>query len=56
MDEKRSKAVTEAFVRLSNEGLIYRYAAPLFSFVCLVSSLCACVGRSHILECAGFLN
>ncbi|XP_009590918.1 valine--tRNA ligase, mitochondrial 1-like isoform X3 [Nicotiana tomentosiformis] len=24
MDEKRSKAVTEAFVRLSNEGLIYR--------------------------------
>lgn len=43
MDEKRSKAVTEAFVRLSNEGLIYRYAAPLFSFVCLISSLCACV-------------
>ncbi|XP_019232564.1 PREDICTED: valine--tRNA ligase, mitochondrial 1-like isoform X2 [Nicotiana attenuata] len=24
MDEKRSKAVTEAFVRLSDEGLIYR--------------------------------
>lgn len=25
MDEKRSKAVTEAFVRLYKEGLIYRY-------------------------------
>lgn len=35
MDEKRSKAVTEAFVRLSNEGLIYRYAAPLFSLSAL---------------------
>lgn len=56
MDEKRSTAVTEAFVRLSNEGLIYRYAAPLFSFVFLISSLCACVGCSHILECAAFLN
>lgn len=26
MDEKRSKAVTEAFVRLHEQGLIYRYA------------------------------
>lgn len=25
MDEKRSRAVTEAFVRLYKEGLIYRY-------------------------------
>lgn len=25
MDEKRSRAVTEAFVRLHEEGLIYRY-------------------------------
>jgi len=25
MDEQRSKAVTEAFVRLYKEGLIYRY-------------------------------
>lgn len=35
MDEKRSKAVTEAFVRLYKEGLIYRYAAMAYLF-CLV--------------------
>lgn len=26
MDEKRSNAVTEAFVRLHKQGLLYRYA------------------------------
>lgn len=28
MDEKRSKAVTEAFVRLYKDGLIYRLVSP----------------------------
>ena len=30
MDEQRSKAVTEAFVRLHKEGLIYRLVSPHF--------------------------
>ena len=33
MDEKRSRAVTEAFVRLYNEKLVYRYALILGELV-----------------------
>ena len=34
MDEQRSKAVTEAFVRLHKEGLIYRSVSSHFLFEC----------------------
>jgi hypothetical protein len=34
MDEQRSKAVTEAFVRLHKEGLIYRLVSLHFLFEC----------------------
>lgn len=41
MDEQRSKAVTEAFVRLYKDGLIYRLA-----FYNLESSVCGIFGST----------
>lgn len=51
MDEKRSKAVTEAFVRLYREGLIYRSVCSWTFFVyCFNYSFTGMIGDWNAIE------